>query len=55
MRVWAIGYMRMNRIKYAFVCDGILLSKESVINYFIKKFVINGADFVLSSDESVIN
>lgn len=50
----AIGYMHMNRIKYAFICDGILLSKESVIKYLIKTFVINGADFVLSSDESVI-
>lgn len=49
--VLAIAYMRMCRIKYALVCDGILPGKESAAKYLLKKFVISGADFWLSSGE----
>lgn len=46
-----IAYMRMYRIKYALVCDGILPGKESAAKYLLKKFVIGGADFWLSPGE----
>ena len=49
--VLAIVYMRIHRIKYALVCDGILPGKESTAKYLLKKFVISGADFWLSSGE----
>lgn len=49
--VLAIIYMRTHRIKYALVCDGILSGKESAVKYLLKKFVISGADFWLSSGE----
>lgn len=49
--VLTIIYMRMHRIKYALVCDGILPGKESATKYLLKKFIISGADFGLSSGE----
>lgn len=49
--VLAIVYMRIHGIKYALVCDGILPSKESVVKYLMKKFIIGGAYFALSSGE----
>ena len=47
----AIAYMRIHRIKYALVCDGILPDKESKVKYLLKKFVISGSDCWLSSGE----
>lgn len=49
--VLAIAYMRMFRIKYALVCDGILPGKDSLVKYWLKKLVISGAEFWLSSGE----
>lgn len=49
--VLAIAYMRIRRIKYALVCDGILPGKESAVKYLLKKFIISGSDFWLSSGE----
>lgn len=48
----AITYMKMLRIKYAIVCDGMLPTQDSKVKYIIKKFLIKDAAYYLSSNDT---
>lgn len=47
----AILYMKLNKIKYAIVCDGMLPTQDSKFKFWIKKNLISKAFFWLSTGE----
>lgn len=50
--ILAIAYMHVRKIKYALVCDGILPSEDKFIKKQVKKYLISGADFWMSSGDT---
>lgn len=45
----AIAYLKLKKMPYALICDGLLDKKESKWKHKFKSFFINGADYYLSS------
>lgn len=46
-----ITYMRIKKIKYGIMCDGMLPNKGNLIKNYLKHFLISGASYWLSSNE----
>lgn len=47
----AILYMKLHKMKFGLVCDGLLRKKESTVKEFLKKALISAASFWMSSGE----